>query len=280
MSKARLVYQAVVRSAMSYGAAVWHQPQSNADKPKGLAVKLQNLQNQGLRTVLGAFKATPTRQLHTESYVPPVDLWLNGRVARFQARIEHSGIAQTIRDACSSIQTRIRMRQRRRRRAGSSQANRLANTLGNTLANTPGAARRRWVEEWTGRPLEQWDWQEKRLVLRDWEKRWHKENRKLGRVARPGTDPGQATLEDTPPTKQVLRLHEGLRKAESALLTQARTGKIGLAKFLYSRHVPGVLTATCQCQAGQETPRHMALFCTDEADRRHYLHTGQRRTYP
>jgi hypothetical protein len=52
--------------------------------------------------VLGAFKATPIRQLETESYVPPLNLWLNGRIARFQARMEHSGTAQKIREACST----------------------------------------------------------------------------------------------------------------------------------------------------------------------------------
>jgi hypothetical protein len=82
-----------------------HQPTSN--KPKGLAAKLQKQQNQGLRTVLGAFKATPIRQLETESYVPPLDLWLNGRIARFQAKMEHSGIVQKVRDACSTIRARI-----------------------------------------------------------------------------------------------------------------------------------------------------------------------------
>jgi hypothetical protein len=46
--------------------------------------------------VLGAFKATPIRQLETESYVSPLDLWLNGRIARFQARMEHSGIVQKV----------------------------------------------------------------------------------------------------------------------------------------------------------------------------------------
>src|SRR5579862_5630441 len=104
MPKARHIYQAVIRSALSYGATLWHQPTGNASKkPKGLTAKLQKQQNQGLRTVLGAFKATPIRQLETESYVPPLDLWLNGRIARFQARMEQSGIAQKVRDACSTI---------------------------------------------------------------------------------------------------------------------------------------------------------------------------------
>jgi hypothetical protein len=173
----------------------------------------------------GAFKATPIRQLETESYVPPLDLWLNGRIARFQAGIEHSGIAQKIRDACSTIRAKI-LHRTDRRRQGSAQP-----------ATTPGTERRLWVERWIGQPLDQWDWQEKKLVLKDWEKRWHAENKKLGRVVRLGTDPGgcRVVSQNTPPTKQTLKLHEGLRKAESVLLTQACTGKIGLAKFLYGR---------------------------------------------
>jgi len=35
-----------------------------------------------------------------QSYVPPLDLWFNGPIARFQTRLEHSGIAKKIRDAC------------------------------------------------------------------------------------------------------------------------------------------------------------------------------------
>jgi hypothetical protein len=61
MPKARQVYQAVIRSALSYGVSIWHQP--SLGKPKGLVVRLQKYQNQGLRTVLGAYRATPARML-------------------------------------------------------------------------------------------------------------------------------------------------------------------------------------------------------------------------
>jgi hypothetical protein len=37
-----------------------------------------------------------------------------------------------------------------------------------------------------------------REVLRDWEKRWHAENRKLGRIVRPGTDPGNRPVTEIP----------------------------------------------------------------------------------
>ena len=267
MPKARQVYQAVVRSALSYGAAVWHQP--SLDKPKGLAAGLQKQQNQGLRVVLGAYKATPIRMLETESYVPPLDIWLNGQVARFQARLERSGLAQKIREACSTIRTRMLRR-----------TNRLASN--ERHIDTPGAIRRLWVDKWTGMPLDQWDRQEKKLVLRDWEKRWHAENKRLGRVVRPNIGAGNRTTisEDTSPTKQVLQLHKSLRKAESALLVQVRTKRIGLAQFLYNRRVPNVVTAKCQCRAGHETPRHMALFCIKEASRRQFLQDAKGRPQP
>lgn len=57
--------------------------------------------------MLGAFKATPIRQLETEAYVPPLDLWSNGRTARFQARLERTSLARQIRDAYAAIQTQL-----------------------------------------------------------------------------------------------------------------------------------------------------------------------------
>ena len=77
----------------------------------------------------------------------------------------------------------------------------------------------------------------------------------------------------------MLQLHIGLQKAESAVLTQARTSKIGLGKFLYTRKVPGVLSAQCECGRGEETARHMVLYCAKEAERHQYLRTGGRRDY-
>jgi hypothetical protein len=118
-------------------------------------------------------------------------------------------------------------------------------------------------------------------VLASWTERWTKEKRKLERVIRPGTDPGnsQVVPKDPPASGRVLKLHSGLRKAESAVLVQARTGRIGLARFLYSRKVLGVLSAQCRCRAGEETPQHMAIYCIyciEEAERRQSLRTGGR----
>ena len=111
--------------------------------------------------------------------------------------------------------------------------------------------------------------------------RWKENYRKKEQVLWPGTDPGncQTIPEDTPLNRAVLKLHSGLRKAESSVLVQARTGRIGLLKFLYNRKVPGVLSAQCRCRNGEETPRHMALFCIEEAGRRQHLRAGRRLDY-
>ena len=123
------------------------------------AAKFRVHQNSGLRKVLGAFHATPIRQLETEAFTTPLDLWLNGRVARFQARLERTGIAKQIQDACAAIRTRLRARRRR-----------------TTLS--PGLVRKQWVEKWIGTPLEQlWGVHAKKLVLKDWRTRWEKAHR-------------------------------------------------------------------------------------------------------
>jgi hypothetical protein len=191
---------------------------------------------------------------------------LNGRIARFQARLERTGLARQIRDAWAAIKTQLRLRTQREQRQAT---------------NTPAAARKQWVEKWIGQPIEQWDEREKRKVLEDWTARWKEDQKKrVDRVVQPGTDPGsRAVPEDTPPSRGVLKLHSRLRKAENSVLVQARTGRIRLAKFLYNRKVPGVLTAQCRCGAGEETPPHMALFCTGEAGRRQHLRTGGRIDY-
>ena len=66
-------------------------------------------------------------------------------------------------------------------------------------------------------------------------------------------------------------LHFGLRKAESSMLTQARTGKIGLRAFLFERNVPTVRTPVCPCGLGEETVRHLIADCSQLDDARQHL---------
>jgi len=53
----------------------------------------------------------------------------------------------------------------------------------------------------------------------------------------------------------------GMTKAQSSLLTQIRTGHIGLKAYLFSRRVPGIITLWCSCGKGRETVAHLFLDC-------------------
>ena len=64
-----------------------------------------------------------------------------------------------------------------------------------------------------------------------------------------------------PYKKAALRLHAGLSKPHSSLLTQLRTGKIGLAGFLHTCRVPGFESLACPCGWQQETAKHVVLDC-------------------
>ena len=67
--------------------------------------------------------------------------------------------------------------------------------------------------------------------------------------------------EKMPYKKATLSLHADLPKPQSSLLTQIRTGKIGLAGFLHTCRVPGFEPPACPCGWHRETAQHIALDC-------------------
>jgi hypothetical protein len=86
LAKAREVYSKCIRAAIAFGASTYHKPTEPGGKPQGIARELGKAQNNSLRIVTGAYKATPIRHLETETWVPPIDLYLNKRKADFERR--------------------------------------------------------------------------------------------------------------------------------------------------------------------------------------------------
>ena len=107
---------------------------------------------------------------------------------------------------------------------------------------------------WQARLLsEQWCWE-----------RWHElHGGPPPRIQLLDPDPGggDGWKPDRMPYRASLRLRAGLSKAQSSILTQMRTGKIGLAAFLCRRQVPGFPTPACCCGAQWETAKHVVLEC-------------------
>ena len=79
---------------------------------------------------------------------------------------------------------------------------------------------------------------------------------------------------DKMPYLSSLQLHTSLLKAQSSILTQVRTGKIGLAAFLCKRRVPSFPTPACSCGAQWETARHVVVACPRLLRARYSLHAA------
>lgn len=151
-----------------------------------------------------------------------------------------------------------------------------------TLRNkvTPMEARTKWLQErieahlWPQYPetvthtpkQPQYTWNAKirEITIQGWEEQWTK------------------YLQSVPPEKSRLpalldtscnrtKLHQGLSKPTSALITQIRTEKIGLNAFLTAKKVPGYM-AVCDCGWRQQTAKHIILYCPRYQAQRNQLY--------
>ena len=67
--------------------------------------------------------------------------------------------------------------------------------------------------------------------------------------------------------------HKNLRKAESTITVQLRTGVLGLNSILSRLRVPGISEA-CRCGTGVETVAHFLIWCPLYTDHRRELRTN------
>jgi len=267
--RCRTVYSMVVRPMLTFAAPIWHQPSGTPEATKGHAKKLAVVQNDCLRTVLGAFRATPVPILEAESIISPIDLQLDRLVLRYQASRGNHPLTQT---GNKHIWSRLQGR----------------GTRGRAIPPTPLEEREAWalrslkVKEWyeaaTGtRRKKHWvnpardieEYQSTKVIderVKDWARtewldRWTKYKRSIPDYARSPAQGGDLFGDR-------FSYHAKLRKAESSMAVQLRSGKIGLNHFLRQRKVPGVRSAECICGWRKQTAKHMLLFCPRLADMR------------
>ncbi len=74
-----------------------------------------------------------------------------------------------------------------------------------------------------------------------------------------------------PPGTDVLKFYEGLRKVESSLAIQLRTRIYGLDAFHFLVRVPSVPSPLYSCCRGQQTVKHVLIFCPQIFGARHKL---------
>jgi hypothetical protein len=238
-SRARLLYCATVRPAISYGATAWLEPGKEKSSPVIKAIS--KLQSRGLRLVAGAYKATPIRELEKETFVPPIDIYCKEIWARHIRRTYASPVGSYIQEQCRAIRSRLR----RKKRQGQGQRQTVAATL------TVDQERLAWAEK------REQDLGEgsKKATRTEWGRRWVQGKREGGRGWH------VSLAKDGQPKPKNFKLYSKLKKAESSVVFQARTGRIGLRHFLAKARVPEISSPECSCGGGLETAEHVLLHC-------------------
>ncbi len=82
-------------------------------------------------------------------------------------------------------------------------------------------------------------------------------------------------LVEAPPGKDLLKLQEGLRKAESSLAIQLRMGTNGLDAILFQARVPSVPSPLCSYGKGQQMAKHVLILCPKHTRAQHELRDEQ-----
>jgi hypothetical protein len=244
-ARARQIYSAVVRPALAYGASTWHTPTpieetEGVRQPKSPAVKLEKVQNKCLRAVTGAYKATPVAVLESEACTLPLSVYLDARVASFRRRHKDSGMERVVKTACKKIRRRLDDRQPQ-------------------ASLTAGEKQTRWAKKWVMPPGSTSELSLRQAEMHWWKKRWNSRPHQWGLI---GVEA---------PSRKILKIHKDLKKAESAVLTQIRTGRIGLAAFLNKVRVPDYLSPACRCGQAHETAAHIIAHCQLYAEARRSL---------
>jgi hypothetical protein len=113
--KARLVYTAVVRPTLTYGAPIWFSPEGKDKTKLSLLRPLEVVQNCCLQMVSGAYRATPIQLLESETGILTLRDYLAMFQAQYQLQKTDTPVAELISSACEQIRNQLRGRRGRRR---------------------------------------------------------------------------------------------------------------------------------------------------------------------
>jgi len=243
--RARHLYTAVVRPAITYGCPVWTQ----TEKEKGLTTKqtkaLERIQNQALRHITGAYKSVSEQVLQNEADIPPLELYAQDLARQHAQKTQDLPVSRYIQEKCKQVAWMCKKGRKRTTRGQiwTTRQERL-----NRLIDTQRSQRHQGI-----RGYEKKDW----WLQEQWEERWDQE-RKRKEQAQAGQEIPAAWT--TARRGGGLKLHKGWSRPQSTMATLIRTEHIGLGAYLTKRRVPGA-RPECTCRYRIQTVKHILIFC-------------------
>ena len=261
----KLLYTAVVRPIMLYGAHEWGMRVDGRPIASAVTTPLAKVQNTCLRRITGGYKRTPRPALERETNTMPISLYME--VNRYQQanRTKAYHVEAEIARTADTIWRRLRTARAPQERPPTSRE--VTATKAAEIAQEikeqrqwreEAAARRRLVmgSRWSQqRPLEALN---DSACIRDWGRQaWQ---RKWQAIALENRAWSRARIWRTPWEQDTRKLYAGLSKAEATALFLMRTEVIGLNAWLASVQVPNI-TPHCPCGWHAQTVRHVLLHC-------------------
>ncbi|KAI1004605.1 hypothetical protein K3495_g3605 [Podosphaera aphanis] len=236
--KAKMLYNTIVRPALTYGSPVWAETGTTGEIPQRIVKPLQSIQRKCLQTITGAYKSTSTRVLEHETSILPMGIYLKNRRVQHAGLTRNSPVQGTIEKTCRMI--------RQVTRGG---------------VNNRTLSKEKDREEWSRicsgeQSIKGQKEMGKTAAFQEWANSWPQRTRYLTRKYRATADPEVwnaakfFTDKNTGRQKMTLRgtpsnLHQNLTRAQSSIAMQIRTEHIGLKSYLYRRKVPGVDNPRC-----------------------------------
>ncbi len=243
--KTRHVYSVVVRSVITYDSSTWHASHDRSDTTLSLTNKLIDFQKQNLRTINETFRTTSKEILNVETQMQLIELHLAYLQTKIRMKLHEDSHNALIIKHCDKIKRKLtQARERRRRQVDITSKKRkrvwfakLCAENENTMQNDNSMTNKNF----------------KKTLHDRWERFWSEYQTKNKRR--------DCVALTSQIFKKRLKLHDNLFKIESSLITQMRTNRIELTKYLFHRRVFIIVTSACFCDWFRQTLKHVMLFC-------------------
>jgi ribosome-associated translation inhibitor RaiA len=239
------VYSVVVRSVITYDNNTWHASHDRSNTILFLTNKLINLQKQNLRTINETFRITSRKILNVETQMQFIELHLAYLQTKIRIRLHEDSHNTLIIKHCDRIKRKLtQMRERRRRQVDITSKERKRVWFAKLCAENESTMQN--DNSMTNKSL-------KKTLHDRWKRFWDEyqtKNRRRDCIALTSQI-----------FKKRLKLHDNLFKIENNLVTQMRTNRIELTKYLFHRRVFIIVISACFCDWFRQTLKHVMLFC-------------------